>query len=69
MIRYPDGDFEIDVGTKSPPPRLGDTLRRRGALWKVTGRIDGRPVVIRVEPNGRSAVSRAPDNVEPMPDG
>jgi hypothetical protein len=66
MIRYPDGGFEIDAGTKSPPPKVGDTLSRRGALWKVTGRIDGRPVIIRVEPNGRSAVSRARENVEPM---
>jgi hypothetical protein len=64
IIRYPDGDFEIDAGTKSPPPKLGDTLSRRGALWKVTGRIDGRPVIIRVELNGRDpAVGRSRGNV------
>jgi hypothetical protein len=35
-IRFPDGDFEIDAGTRRPPPDVGDTLRRRGKLWKVT---------------------------------
>jgi len=48
-IRYPNGDFEIDVGPY-PPPTVGNTIRRKGQLWRVTATTDDRPVVVRVEP-------------------
>jgi len=48
-IRFPDGDFEIDAGTQRPPPDVGDALRRRGKLWKVTARNDRPRVTVRVE--------------------
>jgi hypothetical protein len=48
-IRFPDGDFEIDAGTRRPPPDVGDTLRRRGKLWKVTARSDRPRVTVQVE--------------------
>jgi len=47
-IRFPDGDFEIDAGTQRPPPDVGDTLRRRGKLWRVTARSDRPQVILRV---------------------
>ena len=49
-IRYPNGDFELDAFSQRPPPAIGETIRRRGNLWKVVSRKDGQPVVIRVEP-------------------
>jgi hypothetical protein len=39
VIRFPDGDFEYDL-TRNDYPEVGDTLRRRGSLWSVTG-IEG----------------------------
>lgn len=46
-VRYPNGDFEIDA-SQDPPPSLGDTIRRKGKLWRVTATTDGKPVVMRV---------------------
>jgi hypothetical protein len=34
VIRFPNGDYEYDVAWR-PTPRIGQTLRRRGALWSV----------------------------------
>ncbi len=34
VIRFPNGDYEYDVARR-PTPRIGETLRRRGALWSV----------------------------------
>ena len=48
-IRYPDNYFEFDARTNTPPPEVGDTLRRRGKLWKVTSTTDDTPVIVRVE--------------------
>lgn len=48
-VRYPDGDFEIDASQNQPPPAVGATIRRKGQLWRVTARTDGKPVVLRVE--------------------
>jgi len=48
-IRYPDNYFELEAKTESPPPAVGDTLHRRGRLWKVTSRAEGPPVILRVE--------------------
>jgi hypothetical protein len=48
-IRFPDGDYEIDAVAQRPPPAVGETLRRKGQLWKVTTRSDGPPVTMRVE--------------------
>jgi hypothetical protein len=47
-IRYPNGDFEIDAAPY-PPPAVGDAIRRKGQLWRVTARTEGKPVVVRVE--------------------
>jgi hypothetical protein len=49
-IRYPDGDFEIDAFTQQPPPSIGETLRRRGKLWRVVSKTTYEPFVMRVEP-------------------
>ena len=49
QIVYPNGDFEIDVSLQHPPPAAGDTIRRRGKLWKVMAATDGKPVIVRVE--------------------
>jgi hypothetical protein len=60
-IRYPNGDFEIDAGTQRPPPVVGDTIWRRGEVWKVTSTDDTeKPVVVRVEPDGEAKRSRRP---------
>ena len=48
-IRYPDNYFEFDARTEAPPPAVGDTLRRRGKLWRVTSRTDDTPVIVQVE--------------------
>jgi hypothetical protein len=48
-IVYPNGDFEIAASRQHPPPAVGDTIRRRGKLWKVTATTDGKPVIVRVE--------------------
>jgi hypothetical protein len=34
VIRFPNGDYEYNVARR-PTPRIGETLRRRGALWLV----------------------------------
>jgi hypothetical protein len=47
-IRYPDNYFEIEARTENPPPALGDTLHRRGKLWRVTARTEGPPVSLHV---------------------
>ena len=43
VIQFPDGDFEYDF-TRGAAPSIGQTLRRRGSLWSVTG-VDGERVV------------------------
>ena len=48
-IIYPNGDFEFAASAQNPPPAVGDTIRRRGKLWRVTAKSDGKPVVVRVE--------------------
>jgi hypothetical protein len=50
QIRYPDNTYEIHARTESPPPSIGDTLRGRGKLWKVTSTTHGVPMILRVEP-------------------
>jgi hypothetical protein len=49
-IRYPDGDFEMDAFTQQPPPQIGETLRRRGKLWRVVSKTTYEPFVVQVEP-------------------
>ena len=46
VVRFPNGDFEYDVHSRAAP-EVGDTMRRRGALWKVTTR-DARDAVLTV---------------------
>ncbi len=37
VIRFPNGDFEYDLTvTGHVLPAVGDTMSRRGALWRVT---------------------------------
>jgi hypothetical protein len=58
-ILYPNGDFEIDASGQSPPPAVGDTIRRKGQLWRVTAATGGRPIIVRVEPaKGRTRDAR-----------
>jgi hypothetical protein len=60
LIRYPDGDFEYDF-TRQALPVIGDTMRRKGDLWRVT-RIVGNGVqtahverVEKIQPRSPSA--------------
>jgi hypothetical protein len=46
VVRFPNGDFEYDVRSRDAP-EVGETMRRRGALWKVTTR-DARDVVVTI---------------------
>ncbi|HJR94319.1 MAG TPA: hypothetical protein VJ807_02720 [Gaiellaceae bacterium] len=49
VIKFPDGDFEYDF-TRGTALSVGQTLRRRGSLWSVTG-VDGEGVTtVYVEP-------------------
>ena len=58
VIRFPDGDFEYDLGRRGTPS-VGETLRRRGSLWSVT-RIDDEAVqTIHVEPADREQWAKA----------
>jgi len=48
-IRFPDGDYEIDVTTTRPVPAAGDVLRRKHESWRV-GRVEaGRIPIVYVE--------------------
>ena len=49
-IRYPNGDFEMNAFTQKPPPKIGETLRRRGKLWRVVSKTTYEPFVVQVEP-------------------
>jgi hypothetical protein len=49
QIRYPNGDFEIAVSQRSSPPVVGETMRRRGRLWRVRETSDGEYLVLHVE--------------------
>ncbi len=49
-IRFPNGDFEIDAFTQKPPPEIGETLHRRGELWRVVSKSSEAPFVVQVEP-------------------
>ena len=60
-IRYPNGDFEMDAFTQQPPPEIGETLRRRGQLWRVVSKTFDEPFIVRVEPvsdRGKAAGTR-----------
>ena len=50
QIIYPNGDFEIDASGQHAPPDVGDTIRRKGKLWRVTQATGARPIILRVEP-------------------
>ena len=65
VIQFPDGDFEYDF-TRGAAPSIGQTLRRRGSLWAVTG-VDGeRVVTIYVQPTDRT--SQLPRPMSPASD-
>jgi hypothetical protein len=60
-IRFPNGEFEIAY-TQKHPPDIGDTLQRRGELWRVVSKTIKAPLALRVEPAeepGGRLVSRA----------
>jgi hypothetical protein len=46
VVRFPNGDFEYEVRSRDAP-EVGETLRRRGALWKVMT-LDTRQAVVTV---------------------
>jgi hypothetical protein len=61
VIQFPDGDFEYDF-TRGAALLVGQTLRRRGSLWSVTG-VDGeRVATVHVE-----SANHAPQSPRPMP--
>ena len=47
VIHFPNGDYEYDMRSADAPV-IGDTVRRRGLLWKVTKR-SSRDVVVTLE--------------------
>jgi hypothetical protein len=49
VIRFPNGDFEYDV-TGRAIPSVGETLRRRGMLWRVIRRARNSVLEVHVEP-------------------
>lgn len=46
VVRFPNGDFEYEVRSGAAP-EVGDMIRRRGAVWRVTMR-DARDAVLTV---------------------
>ena len=48
VLRFPDGDFELDA-THFEPPAIGDTIRRRNQLWIVTQMTANEPPVFLLE--------------------
>jgi hypothetical protein len=48
VIRFPNGDYEYDVGRRAAPT-IGDTVRRRGVLWSVTKITQDTVVTLHVE--------------------
>jgi hypothetical protein len=64
VIHFPNGDFEYDV-RPTAAPEVGEMVRRRGALWRVTTR-ETQDVVVSLhveavdEPSGPQQTS-APD--------
>jgi hypothetical protein len=48
VIRFPNGDYEYDV-TRRAIPTIGDTLHRRGQLWRVASIMEEQPTSVHVE--------------------
>ena len=48
-IRYPDGDYEVN-STSLTFPAVGQTLVRKGVVWRVTRTQGSDPVFVYVEP-------------------
>ena len=46
VVRFPNGDFEYDVRSRGAP-EVGEAMRRRGVLWKVTTR-DAQDAVVTI---------------------
>jgi hypothetical protein len=46
VVRFPNGEFEYDVRSRRAP-EVGETMRRCGALWKVTTR-DAQDAVVTI---------------------
>jgi hypothetical protein len=49
VIRFPNGDFEYAVSRRATPS-VGDTLRRRGLLWRVIRQVRNSVLEVHVEP-------------------
>jgi hypothetical protein len=47
VIRFPNGDFEYDF-TRLAVPAVGETVRKKGLLWRVTRITQDRPVTVHV---------------------
>jgi hypothetical protein len=47
VIRFPNGDFEYDF-TRLAVPVVGETVRKKGLLWRVTRITQDRPVTVHV---------------------
>jgi hypothetical protein len=47
VIRFPDGDFEYDM-RRAVAPRVGETIRKKGLLWKVMRVTRDEPVIVHV---------------------
>jgi hypothetical protein len=49
VIRFPSGDFEYDL-RRADAPKVGETISKRGLLWRVTQVTQEQPPTVRVAP-------------------
>jgi hypothetical protein len=64
VVRFPNGDFEYQV-RPGAAPEVGDTMRRRGALWRVTTRNSRDAVLtVHVEAVDERASHSPPESVD-----
>jgi hypothetical protein len=49
VIRFPSGDFEYDM-RRAVAPKVGETISKRGRLWRVTQVTQEQPPTVRVTP-------------------
>ena len=67
VIRFPNGDFEYDLG-RGAAPTIGETLRRQGALWSVTRITQEAVPTAYVERTGVPAPVEPPHRYHPADD-
>ena len=62
VIYFPNGDFEYDIRPTAAPV-VGETMRRRGALWRVKSRsVRGDVASLQVEPVDDAAKEASQDS-------